>query len=356
MSGGLRKRTTAFVQIPSATIQDSRLSFRARGILAYLLDKPDGWDVRSEAIANDSPPNRDGKPGEGRQAIRTALKELGEFGYYRLERRRLLDGTFTMGTAISETPDPAWAAAWDEYSGRAVPMIQQRDGTFLVSHKDGSTTSDGFEPPAPASDPEPDGDGPSGGGIPTGDCSPDSGQPDSGQPDSGSLGPSNKTLTEDAQKDSDASLRSASAGASHGDGGGSTLKPGVVTDGDTTPALPLEGVVTGEDTPAEPTVKERAAEMARARWNEMNPRPMGRNAWHSLLAVCEAALRAGWTPEQTMWGLRQCGGVPSNNHLDRVLRAKADEAAGRAARGGPKVPNRLAVTEDAQERYRERFG
>ena len=30
---------------------DGRLSFKARGILAYLLDKPAGWDVRSVAIA-----------------------------------------------------------------------------------------------------------------------------------------------------------------------------------------------------------------------------------------------------------------------------------------------------------------
>lgn len=37
MSRGLRKRQTPFVQVPSTTIRDKRLSFRARGILAYPL-------------------------------------------------------------------------------------------------------------------------------------------------------------------------------------------------------------------------------------------------------------------------------------------------------------------------------
>jgi hypothetical protein len=58
VTGGLRKRAHNYLHVPSATVADGRLSFKARGILAYLLDKPAGWDVRSVAIAADSP---DGK-------------------------------------------------------------------------------------------------------------------------------------------------------------------------------------------------------------------------------------------------------------------------------------------------------
>jgi hypothetical protein len=42
MSGGLRKRAHSYLNVPSATVADGRLSFKARGILAYLLDKPAG--------------------------------------------------------------------------------------------------------------------------------------------------------------------------------------------------------------------------------------------------------------------------------------------------------------------------
>lgn len=147
-SEGLRKRRTGFfVQVPRQTIRDRQLSFKARGLLTYLLDMPEGWDVRSEALANEGP--------DGRDAIRTALKELAEHGYYRLERRRLTDGRMVMGTSISETPVPSWITDSAEYGHKAVTVIQQSDGAFKVKHKDGSLTDDGFEdavddePPTP---------------------------------------------------------------------------------------------------------------------------------------------------------------------------------------------------------------
>jgi hypothetical protein len=97
----LRKRVTAnFTTLPNSAIEDRRLSFRARGILAYLLAKPNGWAVRSEQIA------ADGR--EGRDAIRTALNELADFGYYRRYVARTPDGRVVTVTRISDVPiDPA---------------------------------------------------------------------------------------------------------------------------------------------------------------------------------------------------------------------------------------------------------
>lgn len=204
-SGGLRKRRVhRFVQIPSATIRDKELSFRARGVLAYLLDMPDGWDVKSEVVA------REGK--EGREAIRTAFHELGARGYYRLERRQMLDGTFGMGTAISEEPVAQWASDYAEYDGKAVPCVQQADGSFRIKHKDGTLTDDGFPAAAVDGSPEPPDDDPSGGqntgdgfsgpGFP-GSGAPGPGAPDSGAPDSGSSGALSSTQTEDRDTEED---------------------------------------------------------------------------------------------------------------------------------------------------------
>ena len=135
MTGGLRKRAHSYLNVPSATVTDGRLSFKARGILAYLLDKPAGWDVRSVAIAADSP--------DGKAAVQAGLRELARAGYYRIERRRLLDGRLVTGTAVSEEPVASWASEYAEYQG-PVPVVQQPDGSFKVQHKDGSLTGDGF--------------------------------------------------------------------------------------------------------------------------------------------------------------------------------------------------------------------
>lgn len=105
MNGGLRKRAHSYLDVPSAAVADGRLSFKARGTLAYLLDNPAGWDVRSVAIAADSP--------YGKAAVQAGLRELA--GYYRIERRRLLDGRLVTGTAVSEEPVGSWVCEYSEY-------------------------------------------------------------------------------------------------------------------------------------------------------------------------------------------------------------------------------------------------
>lgn len=180
--GGLRKvKTNSFVMVPNETARDKRLSYRARGILVALLSHEDGWDVRSDSIA------REGK--EGREAVRTALHELGQCGYYRLERRRGLDGKNLMGTAISDYPIKSWIREYELFGGQAVPVIEQADGSYVVRYPDGTEAADEATPQT--------GDGFSGpGDAPqTGD-----GFPGSGSPGSGSPGPLKKNITEDHQE------------------------------------------------------------------------------------------------------------------------------------------------------------
>ena len=72
----ISKRENPYVQIDKRALEDNRLSWRAKGILAYLLSKPSGWKVNVKDIWNNG--------AEGRNAVQDCLHELKEFGYANL--------------------------------------------------------------------------------------------------------------------------------------------------------------------------------------------------------------------------------------------------------------------------------
>lgn len=79
-------------------IYDDRLSYRALGLLTYLLSKPDGWETDSEKLSN-------GRK-EGRDAIRTAMKELREAGYMRQSKvQDKTTGRWSTAAEITDQPD-----------------------------------------------------------------------------------------------------------------------------------------------------------------------------------------------------------------------------------------------------------
>lgn len=85
--------------IANSTLKDDRLSFRARGILAFLLSHPDGWQVNSTHLASKS-------PSEKKTAIRTALTELEAYGYLFRQKIRNAKGQIEWETCVAETPQP----------------------------------------------------------------------------------------------------------------------------------------------------------------------------------------------------------------------------------------------------------
>lgn len=85
-----------FTIIANDVMRDSRLSFRARGIHHFLLSFPTGWRIDSTAIA------RAGK--EGRDAIRSALKELEDCGYLIRVREQDDRGRWSTKAFITEIP------------------------------------------------------------------------------------------------------------------------------------------------------------------------------------------------------------------------------------------------------------
>ncbi|MFI9162658.1 hypothetical protein ACIGXI_25050 [Kitasatospora aureofaciens] len=105
-----------FTVLPNGLLQDRRLSFTARGLLADLLSRPDGWREDGRHMADTSP--------QGRGAVRRALKELKDAGYYRVDTYRLPNGTVRSEAHVFDTPQSAPAvphpAAGEAGVGRAV--------------------------------------------------------------------------------------------------------------------------------------------------------------------------------------------------------------------------------------------
>ncbi|MGA5818810.1 hypothetical protein ACPC54_13250 [Kitasatospora sp. NPDC094028] len=85
-----------FTVLPNSMLQYRQLSYTARGLLADLLSRPDGWREDGRQMADTSP--------QGRGAIRKALKELAQAGFYRVEKIRMPDGTIITETHVYDTP------------------------------------------------------------------------------------------------------------------------------------------------------------------------------------------------------------------------------------------------------------
>ena len=85
-------RRNRFLIIDQSAIEDDRLSWAARGLLGYLLSKPDDWKV----LVNDLRKRGD----LGRDGIYRLLRELRDTGYLRFVRKRDRFGRIRGGTYI----------------------------------------------------------------------------------------------------------------------------------------------------------------------------------------------------------------------------------------------------------------
>lgn len=81
-----KKQENPFVQLDKHFIEDESLTFKAKGILSYILSKPDGWQVRMKDLINHT--------ADGKAAVSSGLEELMLKGYIYKFQERSNDGTF----------------------------------------------------------------------------------------------------------------------------------------------------------------------------------------------------------------------------------------------------------------------
>lgn len=90
-----------FTVLRNNVINDTRLSWKARGILIYLLSKPDTWRANIKDISNQSEK-------DGEKAVSTALHELRNNGYLKMfkGKRENEKGEVEFGTFYDVYEEP----------------------------------------------------------------------------------------------------------------------------------------------------------------------------------------------------------------------------------------------------------
>ena len=68
-----RANMERWIALPPGAVNDNRLSWKARGLLIYLLSKPDDWEVRVQQLVDSSP--------DGKSSVQSAMRELKNLGY-----------------------------------------------------------------------------------------------------------------------------------------------------------------------------------------------------------------------------------------------------------------------------------
>ena len=76
----IKKKTNNFTIIDNTGIRDENLSWKAKGLLVYLLHLPDDWQVYLEDLKNRST--------DGRDSTISGIKELMKKGYIKRTRKR----------------------------------------------------------------------------------------------------------------------------------------------------------------------------------------------------------------------------------------------------------------------------
>lgn len=92
------KRNTTFVQIDKTPLQDNTISWKAKGLLAYLLSLPDDWQIYTSELINHST--------DGKDSTRSGMTELIEAGYIKRKQQKI-DGKFAGYVyTVYEIPEP----------------------------------------------------------------------------------------------------------------------------------------------------------------------------------------------------------------------------------------------------------
>ena len=93
-----KDKENPYVMINKNVMQDERLSWKARGLIGYLLSLPDDWVIYLQELEKHSQK-------DGHDSLASGIKELIQLGYIVRERIRSEGGTFSVWSyTVYESP------------------------------------------------------------------------------------------------------------------------------------------------------------------------------------------------------------------------------------------------------------
>jgi hypothetical protein len=112
-----------FTVLDNMTLQDESLSWKATGLLAYMLSMPPDWNFNLSDLS--------GRKTDGIDATRTGLQELEEAGYVRRYVRRNSDGKISAHVMeVRDSLDTPWEPEEPPVKPpRKTPRLDEPDGT-----------------------------------------------------------------------------------------------------------------------------------------------------------------------------------------------------------------------------------
>lgn len=143
-------KTDQYTVIENATLRDPDLSFRATGLLAFLLSLPSNWSTNITHLSDSKR--------EGRDAVKAALSELMEAGYVKKFQEHGDDGKFLSSEMFVRestnipwpdeplTEKPSTVNPSTEKPSTVNPLLQKKDNTKeLVEQSKEKTNSETLE-------------------------------------------------------------------------------------------------------------------------------------------------------------------------------------------------------------------
>lgn len=140
----LKKQNIPFTMVANEILSRKDISFKAKGMYAYLFSKPEGWDFSSSRIKNES--------SDGRDSTLSGLRELEEKGL--LQRIKYPDGRMEYVLIFSESqsresrhrledPESGFPSVGKAESGKSRPISNKDIDTKKEkeSNKDIAETS-----------------------------------------------------------------------------------------------------------------------------------------------------------------------------------------------------------------------
>ncbi|MGH3828033.1 MAG: hypothetical protein ACRDQX_12820, partial [Pseudonocardiaceae bacterium] len=141
------RKNRGYESLRREMLQDTRISFKAQGILTYLLSLPETWTTSSERLS-DVRPGSKGKVKEGRESIRAGLRELEATGYLRRERKSVA-GRWRWEWRYTDDPEDLAEPSRECREGLAEPSRECREALAEPSRECREDPPHG-DPPPPA--------------------------------------------------------------------------------------------------------------------------------------------------------------------------------------------------------------